>query len=62
MTNEKEKTTPNVSVGADTEQSFQKCSNNSIPENDGKFNSFEMWRIWLYRALLSVRIASIGFV
>ena len=27
---EKEKTAPIVSVGADTEQSSQKCSNNSI--------------------------------
>mgnify|MGYP002588523315 CR=1 FL=1 len=41
MENKKEMTAPNVSVGADTEQSFQKCSNNSITENDENINSFE---------------------
>ena len=37
----KEMTAPCVSVGADTEQSFQKCSNSSITENAEIFNSFE---------------------
>lgn len=41
MTNKKEMTTPCVSVGADTEQSFQKCSNSSITENAENINSFE---------------------
>ena len=30
----KEKTAPNVSVGADTEQSIQKCTDNSITDYD----------------------------
>lgn len=37
----KEMTAPCVSVDADTEQSFQKCSNSSITENAEIFNSFE---------------------
>ena len=41
MTNKKEMTAPYVSVGADTEQSFQKCSNNSITENAENINSLE---------------------
>ena len=41
MTNEKEMTAPVVSVGADTEQSSQKCCNNSITENAENINSFE---------------------
>ena len=41
MTNKKEMTAPYVSVGADTEQSFQKCSNNIITENAENINSLE---------------------
>lgn len=41
MTNKKEMTAPYVSVGADTEQSSQKYSNNSITENAENINSFE---------------------
>ena len=41
MTNKKEMTAPCVSVGEDTEQSFQKCSNNIIPQNDENINSLE---------------------
>ena len=41
MENKKEMTTPCVSVGADTEQSFQKCTDNSITENAENINSFE---------------------
>lgn len=41
MTNKKEMTALCVSVGADTEQSSQKCSNNSITENAENINSFE---------------------
>ena len=41
MENKKEMTAPVVSVGADTEQSSQKCSNNSITDNAENINSFE---------------------
>ena len=41
MENKKEMTAPCVSVGADMEQSSQKCSNNSITENAENINSFE---------------------
>lgn len=34
MTDKKEMTAPNVSVGADTEQSIQKCTDNSITDYD----------------------------
>lgn len=49
MENKKELTASYVSVDTDTEQSFQKCSNNNINENNKIFNSFkemqrEMWR------------------
>lgn len=36
-----EKTVPNVSVGADTEQSSQKCTENIITESSSDFNSFQ---------------------
>lgn len=36
-----EKTVPNVSVGADKEQPFQKCTANIITESSSNFNSFE---------------------
>lgn len=38
---EKEKTAPVVSVGADTEQSIQKCTNISINDNDEYIKCFE---------------------
>ena len=41
MTNKKEMTAPYVSVGADMEQSFQKCSNDIITENAENINSLE---------------------
>lgn len=41
MTNKKEMTAPYVSIGADTEQSFQKCSNDIITENAENINSLE---------------------
>ncbi len=40
MTDKKEVTAPIVSVGADTEQSLQKCSSNSITLKTEKFNIF----------------------
>ena len=41
MIYEKEMTAPNVSVGADTEQSIQKCTDNSITDNDENIKYFE---------------------
>lgn len=41
MINKKEKTAPNVSVDADTEQSIKKCNNHSIDENFENSKSFE---------------------
>ena len=41
MENKKEMTAPNVSVGADTEQSIQKCTDNSITDNDENIKYFE---------------------
>ena len=41
MTNITEKTAPNVSVGADTEQPSQKCTANIITTEDENFKSFE---------------------
>ena len=41
MENKKEKTAPDVSVGADTEQPTSKNTTSSISENDGNIKSFE---------------------
>lgn len=41
MIDEREMTAPNVSVGADTEQSIQKCTDNSITDNDENIKCFE---------------------
>ena len=41
MENKKEMTAPNVSVGADTEQPIQKCTDNSITDNDENIKYFE---------------------
>ena len=41
MIDKKEKTAPNVSVGADTEQSIQKCTNNSITDNNENFKGLD---------------------
>ena len=41
MENKKEKTTPTVSVGADTEQLIQKNAENSISEYEENIKSFE---------------------
>ena len=40
MENKKEMTTPNVSAATDTEQSFPKCTDNSIADKIAKFNTF----------------------
>ena len=44
MIGKKEKTAPNVSVGADTEQSIQKSTNISINDNDENIKCFEEMR------------------
>ena len=41
MENKKEKTAPDVSVGADTEQPIFKNTTSSISENGGNIKSFE---------------------
>lgn len=41
MDDKKEKTAPNVSVGADTEQSIHKCTDSSITDTDAEINNFE---------------------
>ena len=41
MANEKEMTAPVVSVGADTEQSSQNCTNNSLTDFDQDFKGFD---------------------
>ena len=41
MENKNEMTAPNVSVGADTEQSIQKCTDNSITDYDENIKYFE---------------------
>lgn len=41
MTNINEKTVPNVSVGADTEQPSQKCTANIIATENENINSFD---------------------
>ena len=41
MENKKEKTAPDVSVGADTEQPISKKPTSSISENSGNIKSFE---------------------
>ncbi len=42
MTNEKEMTTPIVSVGADTEQSSQNLTDNSLTDFDSDFKGLTM--------------------
>ena len=41
MENKKEKTAPDVSVGADKKQPIRKNTTSSISENDGNIKSFE---------------------
>lgn len=41
MENKKEMTTPNVSAATDTEQSFPKCTGNSIVNQDMDFKGYE---------------------
>jgi hypothetical protein len=55
MENKKEMTAPNVSVGADTEQSIQKCTDNSINDNDENIKYFEEMQRELcgYSAIMS---------
>ena len=41
MNKEKEMTAPNVSVGADTEQSSQNLTDNSLTDFDSDFKGFD---------------------
>ena len=41
MENKREMTAPNVSVGADTEQPIQKCTDHSISDYDENIKNFE---------------------
>ena len=51
MTNEKEMTAPNVSVGADTEQSSQKLTGNSLTDYDPNFKGFDEMQIEILRMM-----------
>lgn len=51
MENKKEVTALNVSVGADTEQPIQKCTDNSISDYDENINSFEEMQRELLQSL-----------
>ena len=51
MDNKKEVTALNVSVGADTEQPIQKCTDNSISDYDENIKSFEEMQRELLRSL-----------
>ena len=51
MDNKKEMTALNVSVGADTEQPIQKCTDSSIPDYDENIKSFEEMQRELLRSL-----------
>ena len=47
MENKKEKTAPDVSVGADTEQPISKKTTSSISEYEGNIKSFEEMQLSL---------------
>ena len=51
MDNKKETAAPNVSVGADTEQPIQKCTDNSISDYDENIKSFEKMQKEFLRSL-----------
>ena len=51
MTNIIEKTVPNVSVGADTEQPSQKCTANIIATENENINSFDDFQREMIRML-----------
>lgn len=51
MENKREMTAPNVSVGADTEQPIQKCTNHSISDYDENIKSFEEMQREMLRQL-----------
>ena len=51
MTNITEKTVPNVSVGADTEQPSQKCTAPIITAENENFNSFDDFQHEMIRML-----------
>ena len=51
MENKKEMTAPNVSVGADTEQPIQKCTDHSISDYDENIKNFEEMQREMLRQL-----------
>ena len=51
MANKKEMTVPNVSAATDTEQSIQKCTDNSIAGCDENIKSFEEMQREMLRQL-----------
>ena len=51
MENKREMTVPNVSVGADTEQPIQKCTDHSIADCGENINSFEEMQKEMLRQL-----------
>ena len=51
MENKKEMTAPNVSVGADTEQPIQKCTDHSISDYNENIKSFEEMQREMLRQL-----------
>ena len=51
MDNKKEMTALNVSVGVDTEQPIQKCTDNSISDYDENIKSFEKMQKEFLRSL-----------
>ena len=51
MESKKEMTAPNVSVGADTEQSIQKCTDHSIADCDENIKGFEEMQKEMLRQL-----------
>lgn len=51
MENKREMTAPNVSVGADTEQPIQKCTDHSISDYDENIKSFEEMQREMLRQL-----------
>lgn len=51
MENKREMTAPNVSVGADTEQPIQKCTDHSISDYGENIKSFEKMQREMLRQL-----------
>ena len=61
MTNITEKTVPNVSVGADTEQPSQKCTVNIITESSANFNGFGKRNGYTHRSISNIGRVQVFF-